>query len=114
MPIWASLGVTLKKQGPIQHKPWSIQTFTNCQENCRRSRQLQSVKTISDCQYSFRLAQHFQALKTVEDCEESYNRSSQIQTVKTNTVSQSVIQSAHQSASPSESYAKRGAITQVF
>ena len=38
-----------RKQGPIHHNPWPIQTVTNCQGSCRLSRQLQTDNKVVDC-----------------------------------------------------------------
>ena len=45
-------------QKPIEHKPWSIETVTDCQDNNRLSRQFQTFKTAADyqdCQDSYRM-----------------------------------------------------------
>ena len=55
----------LKRQGPIQHKPWPIQTVTYCQDCYILSRQLHTVKTGTYCHDSYRNLQ-----KVTESCQQ--------------------------------------------
>ena len=41
----------------IQHKPWPIQTITDCKDSCRLSRQLQTVETVAHSHNSCRQLQ---------------------------------------------------------